>query len=175
MVGYALRWDHPAFVSKHGQPFEERFVRGAFTRSIAAGNVLMCSDHDRAAIVSRQDNGTLTLFEDHVGLRVDAWAMPTVAGDDAIHDARCRSRAGLSVCFESADEEWRDTDGGRLRVVKDCRLVEVSVVRNPAYRSSELFAGKLRIERFLASIDPSVDRAARLAAAEARLTAWHNL
>jgi phage head maturation protease len=31
-------------------------------------------------------------------------------------------------------------------------LVEISVVRDPAYRSSELFAGKMRIEAFEARI-----------------------
>ena len=41
---------------------------------------------------------------------------------------------------------------GRLRIITDCDLIEISVCRDPAYRSSELFAGKMRIEAFEARI-----------------------
>lgn len=85
-------------------------------------------------------------------MRVDAWANHTDAGDEAIHDARCRARAGLSVGFERPTSNWRDTEAGRLRLITDCHLVEISVVRYPAYRSSELFAGKLRIDAFEAGV-----------------------
>jgi hypothetical protein len=162
MVGYALKWGEPAFL--HG--FTEYFERGAFARSITAGRVTLCLDHDRTAIVARQDNGTLTLIEDSAGLRVDAMAMYSDAGQDALDSARCRYRAGLSVAFERPTVQWRDIENGRLRIVTDCALVEISVVRDPAYRSSELFAGKIRIDSFEASLP--VDH---MPAARARLEA----
>ena len=61
-------------------------------------------------------------------------------------------RGGLSVGFERPRSQWRDTEAGRLRLITECDLVEISVVRDPAYRSSELFAGKMRIEAFEARI-----------------------
>jgi HK97 family phage prohead protease len=173
MVGYALHWGQPAFIGTGQQAFEERFIRGAFAASIAAGEVIMCLDHDRTAIVARQDNGTLTLVEDAVGLRVDAWAMGTPAGDDALHDARCRYRAGLSVAFDRTTVEWQETAAGRLRLVKDCHLVELSVIRDPAYRSSELFAGRMRIDAFEARLRTADDlRQQQLVEREAAMTAW---
>lgn len=171
MVGYALKWGQPAFIGTGRQAFEERFERGAFAASISAGAIIMCSDHDRSAIVARQDNSTLTLVEDAFGLRVDAWAMNTAAGDDAIHDARCRYRAGLSVAFDRAKVEWHETAAGRLRLVKECRLVELSVIKDPAYLSSELFAGKLRIDAFEARLDP---REQQLVEREAAMAALHS-
>jgi hypothetical protein len=162
MVGYALKWGEPAFV----RGFTEYFERGAFAKSIAGGSVLMCLDHDRHAVVARQDNGTLTLIEDSVGLRVDAMAMYSEAGQDALDSARCRYRAGLSVAFERPVIEWRDIENGRLRIVTDCDLVEISVVRDPAYRSSELFAGRMRIDAFEAGLPDD-----HMPAARARLEA----
>ncbi|MGV1856188.1 HK97 family phage prohead protease [Rhizobium rhizogenes] len=152
MVGYALRWQQPAFVGDGNSRFEERFAHGAFARSIAAGRINLCSNHDRGAIIARQLDGDLLLVEDDNGLRIDALANHTDAGDEAIHDARCRARAGLSVGFERPQSEWLDTANGRLRLITDCDLIEISIVRDPAYRSSELFAGKLRIEAFEARI-----------------------
>jgi HK97 family phage prohead protease len=173
MVGYALHWGEPAFIGTGHQAFEERFIKGAFAASIAAGGVLLCSDHDRTAIVARQDNGTLTLVEDAVGLRVDAWAMGTPAGDDAIHDARCRYRAGLSVAFDRALVEWQETAVGRLRLIKQCRLVELSVIKDPAYRSSELFAGRMRIDAFEARLRLAGDhREQQLVERDAALAVW---
>lgn len=148
MIGYALKWGSPAFIRNGQSRFEERFRRGAFAESIASGQVMLCSNHDLRAVVARQSNGTLTLTEDDIGLRVDAWAMDTEAGDAAIHDARCRARAGLSVSFFATDAEWLDTADGRVRTIRRADLYEVSVVRNPAYRSSELHAGLMRIQAF---------------------------
>jgi HK97 family phage prohead protease len=152
MVGYALHWRSPAFIREGGHPYAECFERGAFAKSIVAGRVLLCSDHDRSQIVARQDDGTLTLVEDAVGLRIDAWANNSLAGDVAIHDARCRWRAGLSVGFTALKEEWLLTETGKLRVVTEADLVEISIIRTPAYRSSELYAGKMRVEAFEARL-----------------------
>jgi HK97 family phage prohead protease len=148
MLGYALKWQHPAFIRTHGQTFEERFARGAFAKSVAAGQVRLCLDHDRDAIVASQDSGSLLLVEDDVGLFVDAWANDSIAGDDAMSAVRSGFKVGLSVGFERPVSKWQDSDSGRVRVIVDCSLVEVSVVRNPAYRSSELHAGRMRIEAF---------------------------
>ncbi|MBM7050035.1 HK97 family phage prohead protease [Rhizobium lusitanum] len=62
----------------------------------------------------------------------------------------CASRS--SVGFERPVSSWRDTVNGRLRIITDCDLIEISVCRDPAYRSGELFAGKMRIEAFEARI-----------------------
>ena len=155
MVGYALKWNEPAFIRSGGQTFRETFAKGAFAKALAAGNVLLCLDHDIAAVVASQADGTLTLVEDDVGLRVDAWANQSIAGDDAIAAVRCAFKAGLSVGFERPVSRWQDGDSGRFRVVTACHLVEVSVVRNPAYRSSEIVAGRMRIEAFEARMTAS--------------------
>ncbi|MCB4771800.1 HK97 family phage prohead protease [Ancylobacter sp. Lp-2] len=173
MVGYALRWGHPAQVTVGGQRVTETFRRGAFLTSIAEGRVLMCLDHMWDAVVARQADGTLTLVEDAVGLRVDAVANHSPAGDDALEAVRCRACAGLSVSFDRPAAEWRDVDGESVREIVSCELLEVSVCRNPAYRSSEIVAGRMRIDAFLTAAaaldDPHGARLARLEAAEAAL------
>lgn len=174
VCGWALKWGEPAFISEDGRHYRETFRRGAFLTSIEGGQVRLCLDHHWDSIVASQADGSLVLVEDRVGLRVDAIAQHTVAGDDAISAVRCRDRAGLSVMFQRPDLVWSEVDGVRGREVVRCRLLEVSVVRNPAYRSSEIVAGAMRINAFLervAELDhPShATRLARLEAAEAAL------
>lgn len=164
MLGYALKWGQPAWVTVDGKMVEERFARGAFLPSIQESKVRLCLEHQWDDVVARQDDGSLHLVEDAVGLRIDAIANNTEAGDEAISAVRCRSKAGLSVGFHRPICEWLDTEDGKVRVVTDCSLIEVSVCRSPAYRSSEIVAGKMRIDNFLAAIDPRLER---LEAAEA--------
>jgi HK97 family phage prohead protease len=167
MVGYALRWGHPAYIFEGGQSYEERFARGAFLRSIAAGKVRLCLEHEWTDVIATQADGSLTLVEDAIGLRLDALANHSAAGDDALTAVRTRWNAGLSVSFADPTVAWQDTEAGRQRIIADCNLHEVSVCRTPCYRSSEIAAGKLRIGRFLAGLPD--DRLARLECAEASL------
>ena len=174
VCGWALKWGEPAFISEDGRHYRETFRRGAFAESIAEGNVILALDHDINQVVARQLDGTLTLVEDSVGLRVDAAALYTGAAQDALDAVRCRDRAGLSVSFRRPECEWTERDGVQHREVVRCRLVEISVVRNPAYRSSEIVAGAMRINAFLAQVaeldhHTHATRLARLEAAEAAL------
>lgn len=174
MVGYALKWGQPAWISSGGKQFTETFRRGAFLNSIARGKVRLCLEHAWDDVVARQSDGTLTLVEDTVGLRVDAWANGTPAGDEALDAVRCRYQSGLSVYFEEPILKWTDIDGVPFREVVSCSLREVSVCRNPAYRSSSIAAGKMRIDRFLADVaelDRQKSKHGRVEAAEAALRA----
>jgi HK97 family phage prohead protease len=167
MVGYAVLWHRPAIIRRADKSFEERFRRGAFAASIAAGDVRLCLDHNWRDVVARQSDGSLRLIEDDVGLMVDAVALDTLSGDDALAAVRCRSRAGLSVGFDlGAGAEWSEGGGIDVREIVRCRLREVSICRHPAYRSSEIHAGAMRIERFFAD-SVRANRFARLATAEA--------
>jgi HK97 family phage prohead protease len=152
MLGYALRWQQPAFIAEGGRQHTERFARGAFLTSISKSQVRLVLEHDWHAIVATQSDGSLVLVEDSVGLRVDAWANDTEAADSALEAVRTRWNAGLSVSFSDAIATWRHTEMGRQRIVTSCTLLEISVCRNPAYRSSEVVAGAMRIDAFLSAI-----------------------
>lgn len=172
VVGYALRWGDAALINQRTGPFTETFRRGAFAKSIARKQVNLCLDHNRSAVLASQADGTLTLIEDAIGLRIDAVIADTLDGEDAIATVRQRSKAGLSVSFGSPVCDHRESEGIRTRTVTDCDLIEVSVCREPAYRSSEIVAGSMRIERFLKAIDPAAERERRLSEAEANIAQW---
>lgn len=170
MVGYALKWGQPAWVTVDGKMVEERFARGAFLSSIAEGKVRLCLEHEWDDIVARQDDGSLHLVEDAVGLRIDATANNSDAGDVAMDAVRTRYRAGLSVSFNRPSVEWQDGEDGKVRMITSARLAEISVCRSPAYQSSEIHAGKMRIERFISTLpDPRLER---LEAAEAAMSKY---
>lgn len=148
LLGYALRWGQPAFIGAASRRFSEFFERGAFSRSIAAGKVALCLDHDRKAVIARQQDGSLHIVEDAFGLRIDAMAADTDVGDIALNAVRGRGRAGLSIGFERPASKWIGIGEDRQRIVTACDLIEVSIVRFPAYKSGEVHAGKLRIDTF---------------------------
>ncbi len=173
MVGYALRWRAIGQVRKGGENIEEVFKRGAFASSIAAGEVRLCIDHDYGAMVASQKDGNLILVEDAVGLLVDAYANATHHGDVAMESVRCRGRAGLSVGFVRAIDNVFYRGNVKTREVTDCRLREISTCRNPCYASGEIHAGRMRIDKFLASsaADNRRTRLEQLARAEAEIAA----
>ncbi len=172
VLGYALRWNEPAHIAKGSSTFVEIFRSGAFAKSIANKAVKLCLEHDTDSVIASQSNGTLCLVEDLVGLRIDATIADSIDGDEAMAAVRQRSKTGLSISFGSAVCEWQNFNGTRTRSITNCDLVEVSICRNPAYGSSEIVAGAMRINRFLSAIDLSAERNRRLFEAERRLVKY---
>lgn len=127
LVGYAIRWGE----ASQPLPFIERFVKGAFTKSLASGaDILALVDHDRSKVLGRRSNGTLELVEDEVGLRVVIRPnLDTTWGRDTLAAVRRGDLRQMSVGFVALRDEW----SGNERRVLEAELKEVSVVSMPAY------------------------------------------
>ena len=68
LVGSALRYDSLS----DDMGFRERIAPGAFTKSLASDpDVRALVDHDSSKIIGRSKAGTLKLFEDDRGVRVE--------------------------------------------------------------------------------------------------------
>lgn len=140
-------------------PCIERIKRGAFLEAIAGGKVQLWIGHERSnGCVARQDDGSLLLIEDSVGLWFDATIPDTTAGDDALHLARGSGYRGCSVGMERVEDTWSTVDGIRHRVIHRAGLREISLCIRGAYPSSRVAAGALPIKAMEAE-----RRAARLA------------
>jgi HK97 family phage prohead protease len=109
----------------------ERIVRRAFARSLLAGDVELCIDHQRWYIVARTSDGTLRLFEDPCGLRFEIYTWAAAALRERVRRGGFRG-ASVSIRVRCA----RQID--QVRTVSDADLVEISLmaVLVPTYPST---------------------------------------
>ncbi len=126
----------------HG--FDERFVAGAFTRTIservAAGKVKLFGQHGRTQ--GHMPIGKVTSArEEPSGLYITAQIADTTPGRDAAELIRSGMVDGLSVSFRPTQER----DAGGVREVTEAVLLEVSVVDEPAYPGAKVLSLRARL------------------------------
>lgn len=120
---------------KNGKWFKEIMKKGVFKRAIerASQNIPLLFEHDWSKQLASLEEGTLELREDNIGLRFDA-----AIKDESIYE---QVRAGIinscSFGFRVLAEEVESINT-RLekRFVSAIELLEVSLVKNPAYVGS---------------------------------------
>jgi len=131
--GYAAVWDSPS----QPLPFIETITRGAFSRTLDAGNrIQLLHAHNHELILASTRGGTLRLEEDDRGLRVDAELADTTWGRDVAELVRRGDIASMSIGFSVPEggDSW--SDDGNERMLNEVRLHEVSTVGSPAYDST---------------------------------------
>ena len=133
LVGVVAPYDQTTYLVP--DPAGERIARGAFTRSVQhRGNQIPL--HDNHGTHRRM--GISKSFEDGDDGLVGTFAVyEGEKGDALLDDLRHGLLGGMSVGFQTLDH-GRDGDG--VRVVKEARLVEVSVVGHPAYDGAGILA-----------------------------------
>lgn len=128
--GYAAVWDSPS----EPLPFIETINRGAFTRTLDAGNrIQLLHAHNHELILASTRGGTLRLQEDDRGLRIEAELADTTWGRDVATLVRRGDIAAMSIGFSvpQGGDSW--SDDGNERMLNEVRLHEVSTVGSPAY------------------------------------------
>lgn len=130
--GYAAVFDSP---SEDLGGFTETIAPGAFKRTLAARNdVKLLWNHDMGEPLASTRSGTLRLFEDATGLRVEADIAPTTRGKDLSILMQQGIVHQMSFGFNVMRDSW--ADGGSKRRIESVRLFEVSVVTAPAYTAT---------------------------------------
>lgn len=118
-------------------PFTERIAPGAFKRTLRErSDVKLLWNHDSSHPLASTRGGSLKLFEDNIGLRVEARLANTQAGRDAAELIRANVVDAMSFGFTVPEggAEWNEN--GTERTLKSVRLFEVSIVPWPAYPST---------------------------------------
>lgn len=120
---------------KNGKWFKETMKKGVFKRAIerAGKNIPLLFEHDWNKQLASLEEGTLELREDNIGLRFDA-----VIKDESIYE---QVKAGIinscSFGFRALAEEVESINTKlEKRFVSAIELLEVSLVKNPAYVGS---------------------------------------
>jgi HK97 family phage prohead protease len=118
-------------------PFIERIAPGAFRRSLRdRSDVKLLWNHDVGEILASTRSGTLKLYEDEKGLRVEAELANTQRGRDTAELVRTGRVDSMSFGFSvpPGGDEWNED--GSERTVKSVRLFEVSIVAFPAFTAT---------------------------------------
>lgn len=136
IVGYASVFDS---MSENLGGFKELIQRGAFAESLANNDeVHALFNHDDNKILGRRGAGTLNLWEDDHGLRVEIDPPNTTDGKDVVELLRRGDLVSMSFGFYNVKDDWETRDGEDIRTIKEAKLFDVSVVTNPAYKSTEV-------------------------------------
>ena len=135
IVGYAARFEPE--ISEDLGGFREVVMPGAFARSIAEGaDVRALVDHDHSRVLGRTKSGTLRMWEDDRGLRVEIDPPSTSAARDLAESISRGDVTGMSFGFTTRRDSWRTDDGEKVRELHDLDLFDISVVTFPAYPST---------------------------------------
>jgi HK97 family phage prohead protease len=135
LVGYAALFNSR---SENLGGFTEVIAPGAFARSLKSRNdIKLLWNHDTSAVLGSTRAGTLNLYEDEKGLRVEATLPNTTHGRDARELIKRKDVTGFSFGFTipgRGGDEWNAE--GTERTLKSVRLHEVSLTPFPAYTAT---------------------------------------
>jgi len=136
VVGYAVVFDS---LSNDLGGFLEKVDRGAFAESLKNNDeVHALYNHDDDKILGRRGAGTLRLWEDDYGLRIEIDPPNTTVGNDVVELLRRGDLVSMSFGFYNVTDSWEMSEGKDVRTIKSARLFDVSVVTNPAYQETSV-------------------------------------
>ncbi|CAF1775229.1 HK97 family phage prohead protease [Bacillus subtilis] len=141
--GYVNKTGELSEVLGSGKKFVEKIAPGAFTRALSRNpnNIDFLAEHNSKHILASTRNGSLRLFEDNTGLYMEATISPTTWGHDYYQLIEDKILRNMSFGFRTLDDSWDVRDDGIYeRTINDLELLEVSVVRDPAYSQSTISA-----------------------------------
>ena len=148
-VGYAAKFNSP---SEDLGGFIETIAPGAFSRSLRSRNdVKLLINHDMGRVVASTRGGTMKLYEDEIGLRVEALIAPTSEGKDLAILLRRGDLSKMSFGFSVMKDAWNNEM--TQRTLKSVKLWEVSVVSMPAYSQTEAMMRSLDKAATRANVD----------------------
>lgn len=136
IVGYPVVFDS---LSNDLGGFVEKVQRGAFAESLANNDeVHALFNHDDDKVLGRLGSGTLKLWEDDHGLRMELDPPNTTLGNDVVELLRRGDLVSMSFGFFDVTDSWAMMDGKDVRTINSARLFDVSIVTNPAYSAASV-------------------------------------
>lgn len=133
-----------------GGMFREVIEKGAFSDAVGRDDVVFLINHTGLPL-ARTRSGTLKLYEDNRGLKIEASLDPE---DPDVKSIAGKMRRGdldkMSFAFiadREGGQDWDYRGDIPLRTIKKARLFDVSVVTNEAYSGTEIALRSLEAAR----------------------------
>ena len=126
-----------------GYPIREQIQPGVFGKALqdkrnTGYNIPILLNHDRNRVIA-EDGITATLEEDSIGLH----AVATITDPEVVEKARAHRLSGWSFGFRMLDYKDDYSESGRVRIVTDMDLREVTLAddtRTPVYAGTSVHA-----------------------------------
>ena len=118
---------------------KEKIAIGAFKRSVESDDIKMLWQHDPKYVLGRNRAGTLVLTENENGVYFEN-VPPDVGWARDLQVSIKRGDVGFASFKFFASIHWERWSGGELQVVDVGRLNEISIVTEPVYTSTSVFA-----------------------------------
>ena len=160
LVGYAAVYDSPTDLG----PFIEIIAKGAFGESISRGDdIRALFNHDTAHVLGRRSVGTLRIFDEDKGVRVEIDLPNTQTARDLSESIDRGDIDQMSVTWyidDDFDSEWRwmeetGEDKDARRILR-ATLREVSIVAIPAYDDTSIAKRSLEAARSEQKPEPTL-------------------
>lgn len=127
--------------------FRERFLKGAFARTIVSDDIKAYWMHEKTYIFGSTKAGTLRLSENDSGLFFEIDMPETSMGKDAIVSIKRGDVDGMSFSFRAVVQEWDETDPDNvIRTISEADLFEISPEPFPAYTSTSVSARSAELD-----------------------------
>lgn len=158
--GYAIKWeDWSKEINEKNVRFHECIVKGAFKRSLRTKKQFALLEHDLKQEIASVEKGNLYLEEDEIGLFFKISLSDNERDKTILEYVQNRNLGHVSVSFRGAKGTVIKLDGKGYRYVKTANLVEISLVRHPAYTNTIAIVGEDRKKlRLLNQIDQTLRR-----------------
>lgn len=143
LEGYAVLWDS---WSEDLGGFRERFMKGAFTKSLKEDDIRVIWQHNGEYVFGRNTAGTAEIKEDDKGLHFRASVPDTQWAKDALESIRRGDVTQNSFMFRTVPggDEWLIKDDFHWRTVREVKLYEVGPQTFPAYPDTSVAVRSLR-------------------------------
>ena len=145
ITGVAMRYNDVFDIDyeQHRMRIRENISPGAFDRSLdGEDEIFSYYMHDSSMVLGKRSSGTLEITNDRKELRYQVRLPDTSYANDALHLIQRGDVTGLSIGFIALDESMTETktdDWTTMhRDITEARLLEVSIVHNPAYKRAQI-------------------------------------
>jgi len=147
LVGYAAVFDTEANIEGM---FREVIRKGAFADAITRDDIHALDNHDYGRVIGRKKSGTLKIYEDDRGLRVEITPPDTTVARDLMANIAAGNIDQMSFAFSmmGGRQVWDETGDMPLRSIEKVgELFEVSVVPRGAFQTTEVGMRSLAASR----------------------------
>lgn len=116
-------------IRENGRVFYEKINQGVFKRALKNNqNIDMLFNHNESLKLACTKDKSLSLYEDNVGLKVQA----EIRNANIIRMAKAGELTGWSFGFQCLKDEWQEKeDGVYTRSIDELNLLEVSLLSVP--------------------------------------------
>lgn len=138
LVGYA------AVFNELSEPiwgcFREKIRPGAFAKSIGKDDIRALWNHNPDFVLGRNRSGTLRLYEDERGLKIEITPPDTQQSRDLLESIRRGDVDQMSFGFRTLQDAWSKLpdDPMETRELIEVELFDVSPVTYPAYPQTSI-------------------------------------